>query len=85
MIISLSIFFISLVLWGLAWHYQTKFAFGILVGLGIGAFIAQFIGPFNHMEDIPLWLPAMPLVSVVIVLLVMGIIAWFIPNKNDKK
>ncbi|OUU80254.1 MAG: hypothetical protein CBC38_02345 [Gammaproteobacteria bacterium TMED78] len=84
MIISLIIFFIALFLWGLAWYYQTRFAFGILIGLGIGAFIAPFIGPFDHMEDIPVWLPAMPLVSVVTILLIMGVIAWFVPNKKDK-
>ena len=72
-------FVVLLVLWGFAWHYQTKLAFGILIGLGVGAVLSRFIGPFNTIQDIPLWLPATPLISVVIILLVLGVLAWRVP------
>ena len=76
MIYGVAAFVILLVLWGFAWHYQTKMAFGILIGLVAGAVLAQFIGPFETMEDIPVWLPATPMISVVIILLVLGFLAW---------
>ncbi|MFL2546529.1 MAG: hypothetical protein ACJ0SL_04105 [Candidatus Rariloculaceae bacterium] len=76
MIYGVAAFLILLVLWGFAWHYQTKMAFGILIGLVVGAVLAQFIGPFETMEDIPVWLPATPMISVVIILLVLGFLAW---------
>jgi len=72
-------FVVLLVLWGFAWHYQTKLAFGILIGLGVGAILSRFIGPFNTIQDIPIWLPATPLISVVIILFVLGILAWRVP------
>ncbi|MGI9258594.1 MAG: hypothetical protein ACR2QQ_07150 [Gammaproteobacteria bacterium] len=74
--IAWSIFIVLLILWGFAWHYQTKLAFGVLIGLGLGWFLSRFIGPFNSLEDLPVWLPATPLISVVIILFVLGILAW---------
>lgn len=76
-------FLVLLVLWGFAWHYQTKLAFGILIGLGVGAVLARFIGPFNSSDEIPIWLPATPLISVVIILFVLGILAWRVPALSD--
>jgi hypothetical protein len=83
MIYGWAAFLVLLVLWGFAWHYQTKLAFGILIGLGVGAVLSRFIGPFNTIQDIPLWLPATPLISVVIILLVLGVLAWRVPPSND--
>jgi len=80
MLYGFAAFSVLLVLWGFAWHYQTKLAFGILIGLGVGAMLAQFIGPFNSIDEIPLWLPATPLIGVVIVLFVLGILAWRVPD-----
>jgi hypothetical protein len=82
--IGWSLFIVLLVLWGFAWRFQTKLAFGVLIGLGLGWFLAQFIGPFNSVEDVPVWLPATPLVSVVIILFVLGGLAWFVPPAETK-
>ena len=85
--IGWSIFLTLLVLWGFAWRYQTKMAFGILIGLGLGWYLAHFIGPFTSIQDLPVWLPATPLISVVIILFVLGGLAWFVPptdrNNSD--
>ena len=82
MIYGWAAFLVLLVLWGFAWHYQTKLAFGILIGLGVGAALSVFIGPFDSIQDIPLWLPATPMISVVIILLVLGVLAWRVPPSN---
>ncbi len=82
MIYGWAAFVVLLVLWGFAWHYQTKLAFGILIGLGVGVALSGFIGPFDSIQDIPLWLPATPLISVVIILFVLGILAWRVPPSN---
>ncbi len=82
MIYGWAAFIVLLVLWGFAWHYQTKLAFGILIGLGLGIALSRFIGPFDSIQEIPLWLPATPLISVVIILLVLGVLAWRVPPSN---
>ena len=84
MIFGVAAFLVLLVLWGFAWHYQTKLAFGILIGLGLGALLAQFIGPFETIQDIPLWLPATPLISVVIILFVLGFLAWGVQDASGE-
>ncbi|HEY5622807.1 MAG TPA: hypothetical protein VIV14_03525 [Gammaproteobacteria bacterium] len=83
--IGWGIFIVLLILWGLAWRFQTKMAFGILIGLGLGWFLARFIGPFNSVQEIPVWLPATPLVSVVIILFVLGGLAWFLPPTDSEE
>lgn len=83
MLYGFAAFAVFLILWGVAWHYQIKLAFGVLIGLGVGAVLAQFIGPFNTIDEIPIWLPATPLISVVIVLFVLGILAWRVPDDGD--
>jgi hypothetical protein len=83
MILGWIAFLVLLVLWGLAWHYQTKLAFGILIGLCVGAVLSRFIGPFNTVDDFPIWLPATPLISIVIILFVLGALAWHVPPADD--
>jgi hypothetical protein len=82
MLYGFAAFALLLVLWGIAWHYQTWLAFGILIGLGIGAVLARFIGPFNSIDEIPIWLPATPLIGIVIILFVLGILAWRVPETD---
>jgi nitrogen fixation-related uncharacterized protein len=84
MIYGVALFLVLLILWGFAWHYQTKMAFGILIGLCLGGVLAQFIGPFNTLEDIPVWLPATPLISVVVILFVLGFLAWGVDDKSSE-
>lgn len=74
---GVSAFVVLLILWGLAWVYHIKLAFGVLIGLVIGAVLAQFIGPYNSIEDVPLWLPPMPFVFVVAVLFGYAFVAWW--------
>jgi ABC-type antimicrobial peptide transport system permease subunit len=85
MMLGITAFVVFLLLWGLAWRYQIKFAFGILIGLVIGGILAQFIGPFNSVEDIPVWLPPMPLVFIVVVLFLYAFLAWYVLDYRANK
>jgi hypothetical protein len=84
MIFGFAAFVVLLILWGFAWRYQTKMAFGILIGLVLGGVLAQFIGPFETIQDIPVWLPATPLISVVITLFVLGFLAWGVQDPSSE-
>ena len=80
LLLSVAIFAALLVVWGIAWRSQTRIAFGILIGLGLGTMLAPFIGPFNSLDELPIWLPATPLISVVMILFVLGSLAWRAPE-----
>ena len=81
---TMSAFVAFLLLWGLAWRSQPKLAFGIFFGLAIGAIAAQWIGPYNSLADVPIWLPPLPFATVAIVLLVYGFLAWWILDVRGK-
>lgn len=76
--LGLTAFLIFLIFWALAWRYQIKLAFGILIGLVIGGILGQFIGPYNSVEEIPLWLPPAPFVFVVVSLFAYAFVAWYV-------
>ena len=84
MMFGFAAFVVLLILWGFAWRYQTKMAFGILIGLGLGGLLAQFIGPFETIQEIPVWLPATPLISVVIILFVLSFLAWGVQDTSSE-
>ncbi len=83
MLYGLAVFAVLLVLWGIAWQYQIRLAFGILIGLSLGAVLARFIGPYESMAEIPAWLPATPVRTVVILLFILGILAWRAPDIGE--
>ena len=75
---------VLLALLSFAWYCQTKIAYGILIGLGLGGLLAQFIGPFETIQEIPVWLPAAPLVGAVIILFGFGFLAWHVEDKGSE-
>ena len=77
-------FIIFLILWGFAWRSQIRLAFGILIGLIAGAAAAPFIGPYESLADVPMWLPPLPFITVTIVLLVYGFLAWWVLDVKKK-
>ena len=77
------LFVVFLILWGIAWRNQTRLAFGIFIGIGVGWLVASLIGPIN-MEHIPLWLPPLPFALVAIGLFSFGVAAWLIGNKPSE-
>lgn len=78
-------FIIFLVFWAFAWRYQIKLAFGVLVGLVIGGVVGQFIGPYNTLEEIPLWLPPAPFMFIVITFFLYAFIAWYVLDYKERK
>jgi len=80
-IISLIIF---LALWALAWKSQPKLALGIFIGLCLGGLSASYLGPYESLADVPIWLPPLPFITVTVVLLIYALLAWRI-STDDKK
>ena len=77
-------FIFFLILWGLAWRSQIKLAFGILIGLIAGAAAAPFLGPYESIADVPIWLPPLPFVTVTVVMFVYGFLAWWVLDVKKK-
>ena len=78
-------FTVFVVFWALAWRYQIKLAFGVLIGLVIGGVLGQFIGPYNSLDEIPLWLPPAPFMFVVITFFLYAFIAWYVLDYKANK
>jgi hypothetical protein len=76
------LFVVFLVIWALAWLYQIHFAIGLLVGLILGYFIAPLIGPFYGLEDIPLWLFPLPLITIVIFFFTYAFLSWWLLGRD---
>ncbi len=74
---TMTAFVVFLLLWGLTWRSQPKLAFGMLIGLIVGVIAAQWIGPFESIHDVPLWLPPLPFAVVAVGLLIYGGLAWW--------
>ena len=79
-------FIVFLILWGFAWRSQIRLAFGILIGLIAGAAAAPFLGPYEGLADVPMWLPPLPFITITVVMFVYGFLAWWaldVKKKSD--
>ena len=82
---------IAVLIWGALWRRNLVLSFGILLGLLLAWLASVFIRPYvTGMEEIPIWLPPLPLATVAVVLFVYGALVWFrgneaLPKKDDKK
>ena len=64
---------ILLVIWGGMWKNNLVLSFGVLLGLGIAWLSSLFIKPYViGMEEIPVWLPPLPLATIALILFVYG-------------
>ena len=77
------VFLAFLILWGFAWRNQTRLAFGIFIGIGVGWLVAALSGPIA-MDHIPLWLPPLPFAVVALGLFIFGAAAWFLGGKSSR-
>ena len=78
--------FISfLVFWALAWRYQVKLALGVLVGMILGGLLGQFVGPYNSVQEVPLWLAPSPFIFIVVTFFLYAFIAWYVLDYKAKK
>lgn len=61
--------------WAAMWNNYPKMALGALIGMPIGWLLANPIHSYltGEMEDIPLWLPPLPLAIIALLLIVVGL------------
>jgi ABC-type sulfate transport system permease component len=68
---------VFVVLWAGLWRSQPKAAFGVLLGLPIAWVLSRLITPYvTGMNDIPVWLPPLPIVVIATVLFYFGVRTW---------
>jgi hypothetical protein len=69
---------VFVLIWGRLWQTQPKTAFGVLLGLPIAWFLSLWLRPYiTGMREIPVWLPALPIVIIAVTLIVSGLWIWF--------
>jgi CHASE2 domain-containing sensor protein len=74
----LIVFVLLLLGWALAWQSQPQFAFGILLGAGLAWLGVLSFKPYlTGIEEMPVWLPPLPVATVAVVLLVYGVMVWY--------
>ena len=72
---------ICVLLWGSLWRKNLILSFGVLIGLLLAWLASVLIEPYvTGMEEIPVWLPPLPLATVAVVLFVYGALVWFRGN-----
>jgi ABC-type sulfate transport system permease component len=68
---------VFVVLWAGLWRSQPKAAFGVLLGLPIAWILSRLITPYvTGMNDIPVWLPPLPIVVIASTLFFFGVRTW---------
>jgi hypothetical protein len=68
---------VFVLLWAGLWRSQPKAAFGVLIGLPIAWILSLIIQPYvTGMNDIPIWLPPIPVACIAIVLFYFGVRTW---------
>lgn len=64
--------------WYSLWRANTSAGFGVLIGLPLAWIFSRYMTPYvTGMNEIPLWLPPLPLAIIALTLLVFGIVVWF--------
>ena len=79
------------VIWAGIWKSNLLLAGGVLVGVLLAWLLSYLLKPYvTGMEDIPVWLPPLPLATVATILFIYGALVWIrgndaLPKKNPKK
>jgi hypothetical protein len=70
-------------LWGLVWNRSLELATGILVGLFFAWIAFKFLlSPYlTGMEQIPIWLPPLPIALIATLLFIKGALVWIRGNE----
>ena len=72
---------VGVFLWSFMWSSNLPLSFGVLIGLVVAWLSTKLLSPLvTNMEDIPLWLPPLPMATVAIILLVYGVVIWIRGN-----
>jgi len=69
---------VCIFVWGALWKRNLVLAFGVLIGVLLAWLLSYVLKPYvTGMEQIPVWLPPLPLATVALILFVYGALVWF--------
>jgi hypothetical protein len=69
-------------LWGRVWNRSLELASGILIGLVLAWFVFKLLSPYlTGMEEIPVWLPPLPIAIIATLLFIKGALVWIRGNE----
>jgi hypothetical protein len=72
-----------LLAWSVAWKRDPRFAFGIFIGIGVAWAVLNVVKPYlTGRVEMPLWLPPLPVLTIALTLMVLGIVVWFRGDEN---
>lgn len=71
--------------WGAMWKNYPRMALGALIGMPIGWLLSNPVHSYltGEMEDIPIWLPPLPLATIAILLIVVGLVIFLRPDDTS--
>ncbi len=68
---------VLVVLWGVVWMRNLELALGVLIGLPLAWLLSKLIAPYvTGMEQVPVWLPPLPIATVALLLLIKGALVF---------
>jgi hypothetical protein len=68
--------------WGRLWSRSQELAGGILIGLFLAWVIFKLLSPYlTGMEEIPIWLPPLPIAIIATLLFIKGALVWIRGNE----
>lgn len=68
---------VLVVLWGVVWMRNLELALGVLIGLPLAWLLSKLIAPYvTGMEQIPVWLPPLPIATIALLLLIKGALVF---------
>ena len=78
---------VCLLVWQVLWKQNLVMAFGVLLGVLLAWGLYYLIKPYltGGMENVPVWLPPLPLATVALILFVYGGLVWFRGNEGLPK
>jgi len=72
---------VLVLIWGRLWMRNLELALGILIGLPLAWLASKFLTPYlTGMEEIPVWLPPLPIAIVATLLFIKGALVWIRGN-----
>jgi uncharacterized membrane protein YccC len=72
---------VLVLIWGRLWMRNLELALGILLGLPLAWLVSKFLTPYlTGMEEIPVWLPPLPIAIVATLLFIKGALVWIRGN-----